>query len=191
VEATIVNVIAQRPRWYIALNTRYHGLALKLFLVIVLAHWAEHVAQAFQIWVLGSPPPEARGVLGEWFPWLVTSETMHYVYALVMLIGLWLLREGFTGQARTWWTLALVLQVWHHFEHLLLIAQAQSGIHLLGRPVPTSIIQLLVPRVELHLFYNAVVFAPMAIAMMLYWRPNEPSPRPRRAAADGVAASSG
>jgi len=39
--------------------------------VIVLARWAEHVVQAIQIWVLGWPVPESRGVLGGWFPWLV------------------------------------------------------------------------------------------------------------------------
>ena len=45
------------------------------FMVIVLAHWAEHLAQAFQIYGLGWPVPEARGVLGVFFPWLITSET--------------------------------------------------------------------------------------------------------------------
>jgi hypothetical protein len=37
--------------------------------------------------------------------------------------------------------------------------------------VPTSIIQLFVPRVELHLFYNTVVFIPMVVAMLLHRRP--------------------
>ena len=34
-----------------ALNTRWHKAALIGFMAIVLAHWAEHVAQAIQIWV--------------------------------------------------------------------------------------------------------------------------------------------
>lgn len=155
------------------LNGRFHRMALTLFMVVVLAHWAEHIAQAVQIWALGRPLPEARGVLGEPFPWLVTSEWMHYGYALVMLVGLLLLRPGFTGRARTWWTAALVIQFWHHFEHLLLLVQRQTGDFLLGRPVPTSLIQLLVPRVELHLFYNGVVFVPMVVAMLLHLRPSE------------------
>lgn len=154
------------------LNTRYHKAALTVFMVIVLAHWAEHVAQAIQIWALGWPVPKSRGVLGVQFPWLVKSEWMHYGYALVMLIGLILLRPGFTGRSRAWWNAALVIQIWHHFEHLLLLIQAQTGSNIAGKPVPTSIIQLLVPRVELHLFYNAIVFFPMVVAMILHLRPN-------------------
>ncbi|GAA4361248.1 hypothetical protein AB0C69_04610 [Actinomadura sp. NPDC048032] len=155
------------------LNTRHHRAALNIYAFIVIAHWAEHIVQAVQIWVLGWPVPEARGVLGVPFPWLVTSEWMHYGYALIMLIGLVLLLPGFTGRARTWWGISLGIQVWHHFEHLLLLVQAMSDSYIAGRPAPTSIIQLLVPRVELHLFYNTLVTIPMVVAMYLHRRPNE------------------
>jgi hypothetical protein len=148
------------------LNGPRHELALRLFMVIVLAHWAEHLLQAFQIYALGWPVPEARGLLGYFYPWLVTSEALHYGYALVMLIGLLLLRPGFKGTFdRRWWTIALGIQFFHHFEHLLLQIQAISGHYFFGRPVPTSLIQYWVPRVELHLFYNAIVFIPMVIAV--------------------------
>ena len=82
------------------------------------------------------------------FPWLVKQEWLHYGYALVMLIGLIILRPGFVGRARTWWTIALAIQVWHHFEHLLLLIQAQTHTYLLGRKEPTSLLQLFFPRVE-------------------------------------------
>jgi hypothetical protein len=154
------------------INTSHHRTALNIFMVIVVAHWAEHVAQAIQIYALGWSLPQARGVLGLPFPWLVTSEWMHYGYALVMLVALILLRGGFTGRARTWWSISLYIQVWHHLEHLLLLLQSLTGLHLAGRPVPTSVIQLLVPRVELHLFYNAVVFVPMVIAVWLHRKPS-------------------
>ncbi|WP_246179093.1 hypothetical protein [Actinomadura decatromicini] len=156
-----------------SLNQRYHRAGLGLFLFVVVAHWAEHIAQAIQIWGLGWSVKESRGVLGLAFPWLVTSEWMHYGYALVMLIGLVLLRPGFVGRSRTWWNVALVIQIWHHFEHLLLLVQASTGHNIAGRPVPTSVIQLIAPRVELHLFYNAIVFAPMVVAMVLHRRPND------------------
>jgi hypothetical protein len=147
-------------------NSRDHELALRLFMIVVLAHWAEHLLQAFQIYGLGWPVPEARGLLGYFYPWLVKSEVLHYGYAVVMLAGLWLLRPGFTGVLdRRWWTIALAIQFWHHIEHLLLIGQYVAGHNLFGRPVPTSILQLWLPRVELHLFYNTVVFIPMVIAM--------------------------
>lgn len=153
------------------INTRHHRAALNIFLFIVVAHWAEHIVQAVQIWVLGWSVPDARGVLGMPFPWLVTSEWMHYGYALIMLVGLFLLLPGFAGRSRAWWAISLGIQVWHHFEHLLLLVQATSDSYIAGRSAPTSVIQLLVPRVELHLFYNTLVTIPMVIAMYLHRRP--------------------
>jgi hypothetical protein len=155
-----------------AINGRYHRLALNVYMFIVLAHWAEHLVQAYQVWVLDRPRPAARGVLGQWFPWLVTSEWLHYWYAVFMLVGLFLLRPGFVGRARAWWTVALVIQFWHHIEHLLLLFQAQSGTFFFGKTVPTSVAQVIFPRVELHLFYNSVVFIPMVVAVYLHLRPN-------------------
>jgi hypothetical protein len=90
-----------------------------------------------------------------------------------MLAGLWLLRGGFTGTARIWWMVAFGIQFWHHIEHLLLLVQAQSGHYLAGRAVPTSLLQLYLPRVELHLFYNTIVFIPMVVAVYLHMRPRE------------------
>jgi hypothetical protein len=153
------------------LNGQWHKPALQLFTVIVLAHWAEHLAQAFQIYVLGWPVPESRGVLGLWYPWLVKSELLHYGYALVMLVGIWTFRKGFTGTSAGWWTAALVIQFWHHIEHALLQGQALFQQNLFGSPVPVSILQLWIPRVELHLFYNTVVFLPMVIGMYYHMYP--------------------
>lgn len=183
------------PRWTGPggrLATTAHRPAVLLYGAVVLAHWAEHLAQAFQIYVLGWSLADARGVLGLPFPWLVTSEWMHYGYALVMLAGLVLLRHGYTGPSRHWWTAALVVQVWHHLEHLLLLLQALTGAHLLDAAKPTSIAQLLVPRVELHLFYNTLVTIPMVVAMVRHMRPRAgdpaaacacPAPRPAAVAA--------
>lgn len=166
------------------LNTTSHFKALMVFMVVVLAHWAEHLVQAVQVMALGWPRPESRGLLGQIWPSLVSSEWLHYGYAIAMLAGLLLLRSGFTGRARTWWTAALVLQVWHHVEHLLLLGQALAHHPLFGAEKPTSIVQLIMPRVELHLFYNAVVFTPMVIAMFLQFHDQ---PRRARIAAGRVA----
>jgi hypothetical protein len=156
----------------VKLNAEWHERGLQVFTAIVLAHWAEHILQAIQIYVLGWPVPQSRGLLGHFFPWLVSSETLHYGYALVMLTGIWLFRPGFTGgRDRWWWTLALGIQFWHHIEHALLQGQAILGQNLLGRPVATSIVQLWVPRVELHLFYNTIVFVPMVVAMYYHMFP--------------------
>jgi hypothetical protein len=161
-----------RPSLIERLNGQLHERALQLFMVIVLAHWAEHLLQAFQIYALGWPVPEARGALGHLYPWLVKSELLHYGYALVMLAALWTLRSGFTGALdRRWWTVALVIQFWHHIEHGLLQAQAILGQNLFGSPVPISVAQLWIPRVELHLLYNSIVFVPMVIAMYYHMFP--------------------
>jgi hypothetical protein len=162
---------AAGPSFYEKLNSQWHERALWLFMGIVLAHWAEHLAQATQIFILGWPRPQANGVVGLWYPWLIKSEVMHYLYALVMLVGIWVLRKGFTGTARTWWTVALVIQFWHHIEHLLLITQATMHHNFWGKPVPFSVLQLVFPRVELHLFYNTVVFIPMVIGMYYHMFP--------------------
>ncbi|HYM08654.1 MAG TPA: hypothetical protein VEU11_19035 [Terriglobales bacterium] len=159
--------------FYEKLNSRWHERALQIFMFIVLAHWGEHLAQAYQIYVMGWPRPKANGILGLWYPWLIKSEALHYGYAIVMLIGIWVLRKGFTGRAHTWWTVALVIQFWHHIEHFLLIWQATAHHNFWGKPVPFSVLQLVIPRVELHLFYNSVVFIPMVIAMYYHLFPSE------------------
>jgi hypothetical protein len=153
------------------LNTRWHRAAMTLFAVVVVAHWAEHIAQAVQIYALGWPVPKAGGVLGLAFPWLVKSEWLHYGFAIVMLVAFVTLRRGMVGRARRWWDIAMWIQVWHHFEHLLLLVQALTGSFLLGAAKPMSILQLTVPRVELHLFYNTIVTVPMIIAMYHHLRP--------------------
>ena len=166
---------------YQKLNSVWHRRALNLFMFIVLAHWAEHLAQAWQIYVLGWTRPQSGGFLGLFFPWLVSSELMHYAYAIVMLIGFWVLRSGFSGTSRKWWIDALVIQFWHHIEHAVLQWQAITGHYWFGSPVPISFVQLLMPqfRPELHLFYNAIVFIPMVIAMYYHMFP----PKGEKAAA--------
>ena len=161
------------PGIYDKLNSVWHRRALHTFMFIVLAHWAEHLTQAYQIYVLGWPRPKAGGFLGLFFPWLVSSEVLHYGYAIVMLIGLFMFRNGFTGTSRKWWIVALVIQFWHHIEHAVLQWQAISGNYWFGSPVPISFVQAAFPkfRVELHLFYNAIVFIPMVIAMYYHMFP--------------------
>ncbi|WP_182865712.1 hypothetical protein [Stieleria mannarensis] len=167
---TVPSSISQMS-WMDKINGPYHKQALWLYTAIVLAHWCEHLAQAIQIYVLDWPIAESRGVLGLWYPWMVKSELLHYAYALIMLIAFWLLRKGFGGQSYTWWMIAFWIQFWHHIEHALLQGQAIFQHNLFGSPVPVSMLQLVIPRVELHLFYNTVVFVPMVIAMFYHMFP--------------------
>ena len=153
---------------------RDYRTPVAIFMLIVIAHWAEHLAQATQVFVLGWDRADSRGALGMLWPELVASEWLHYGYAIVMLIGLIALRGAFEGTARTLWIIALGLQVWHHFEHALLLTQALLDDPFFGQKVPTSVVQIAFPRIELHLFYNAVVFAPMLAAVYLQFL----APRP-------------
>lgn len=153
------------------LNDPWHRRALRIFMVVVLVHLAEHLTQAFEVYVLGWPVHAARGMLGQWFPWLVHSEVLHYGYAVVMLVGIWMLLPGFAGRSRAWWLAALIIQFWHHIEHALLQGQVILGRNLFGSSVPVSVVQLWIPRVELHLLYNSLVFAPMVVAMFYHLFP--------------------
>jgi hypothetical protein len=147
------------------LNGSKHRIALSIFMAIIVAHWVEHILQAGQVFILGWERSEARGALGQAWPWLVRSEWLHYGYAVAMLVGILVLRPGFHGPARSWWNAALALQLWHFAEHALLLGQALTAHSLFGRAEPTSVAQPAIPRVELHMFYNAVVFMPMVIAL--------------------------
>jgi hypothetical protein len=156
---------------YDSLNTRGHKAALVSFGVIVLFHWAEHIVQAYQFFVLHWPRPMSMGILGMYYPWLMKSEVLHYGFAIVMLIGLWILRKGFTGTSYKWWMAAFLIQFWHHLEHLILLIQAQTHHFWFGGTVPTSVGQIWIPRIELHLIYNALVFIPMVVAMYYHVYP--------------------
>ena len=124
------------------LNTTWHKPALQLFALVTLGHWGEHLAQTFEVYVLGWPLKESFGLVGMLFPWLVKTEAMHYAYAIVMLLGLWALRKGFTGRSYVWWMIAFWIQFWHHIEHALLQYQVIAGHNFLGAPGPISLIQM-------------------------------------------------
>jgi len=159
------------PSFSEKLNTGWHKQALQLFLAIVIFHWAEHIVQAYQFFVMKMPRQMSMGILGMYYPWLMKSEVLHYGFALVMLIGLWVLRKAFVGTAYTWWMVSFWIQFWHHFEHFILFYQAQTQHFWFGGKVPTSIGQIWVPRIELHLFYNTIVFIPMMIGMYYHLYP--------------------
>jgi hypothetical protein len=155
-------------------NDRKYNLMLKTFAVLMVAHWLEHLVQAYQVWGLGYERHHARGVLGQIFPWLMHSEWLHFAFAVLTFAGLVLLYRAFSGPALVWWQVALIIQTWHLVEHTLLFAQAQGGFLLWGAKEPTSVLQLFFPRIELHLFYNSVVTIPIVVAMLLRWKSMSP-----------------
>lgn len=116
---------------------------LLFFSLFCIAHLSEHIAQAIQVYGLGWPLHQSRGILGYFIPWLAHSEVLHYSYAITMLIGIWMLRNQFGAVARKYWMAAFYIQFWHHFEHSLLLYQVIVGHNFFNAPQPISVIQFL------------------------------------------------
>lgn len=146
----------------------WHGRMLALYMVLVVVHGIEHIMQVYQAFVLGWLRSESGGALGLWMPQLAMSEVLHFSYNLFQLLGLLILRGGFKGRARRWWNIAIVFQTWHFFEHVLLQWQWLSGVYLFGKPQQVSLLELFIPRIELHFIYNMIVVLPTLIAVTLY-----------------------
>ena len=167
--------VVSRPKTslYDSLNGRYHKIALLVFTFIVLGHWSEHLVQAYQVFILHWPRPKALGIVGLWYPWLIQSEWLHYGFVTISLVLFIVLRKGFSGTSHKWWMAALWIGVWHDIEHTSLLYQAVTHHYWFHSPVPCSLVQVWIPRVELHLIYNTIVTIPMAMAMYYHMFPAE------------------
>lgn len=53
----------------------------------------------------------------------------------------------------------------------MLFYQSNSHQYFFGGKVPTSVGQIRIPRIELHLIYNTLVFIPMVVAMYRHLYP--------------------
>lgn len=165
----VVSTSARTPRH----AAKVHLRALGLYSLVVLGHFAEHVVQAYQVYILRWHPRVAGGLLGLYYPSLAQNEVLHIAYNSAQLTGLILLLAGFrrsSKAAQRWWNVALVAQSWHFFEHVLLQVQYLTGSYLFGAARQTSLLELFFPRVPLHLAYNLVALVPTAIAIGFYLR---------------------
>lgn len=153
------------------LNGPLHEKTILIYAVIVVAHMTEHIFQAYQIYVAGWARPDAKGALGFLMPALVSSEVLHFTYAVFVIGGLILLRPAIRGLARTWWDVAIVFQIWHLFEHSLLQWQAVAHVFFFGASAPTSVLQIWIPRPELHLLYNLAVTIPTLFGLYFHRYP--------------------
>ena len=122
-----------------------HTIALVIYLFIVFGHFAEHLIQLFQIYVLHMHPKLAGGILGLYYPQLAQNEVLHIAYNSLQLTGLLVLLPGFLdlgGRAKVWWRVAIITQSWHFFEHVLLQAQFLTGNYLFGANHQKSLLNL-------------------------------------------------
>jgi hypothetical protein len=168
-------------RFWKRFNLIWSKYKYPLFMYIVLLHLAEHLVQIFQLYGLGWTRSDCLGLLGLKYPWLMRSESLHFIYAYVMTIGLFYFSKLYQKQQKMhyWWSVALYLQIWHYLEHTLLLNQAYTQDNFYAFLAPVSLIQILfqylaglpmagqpyLPRIEVHLFYNLIVFIPMMIGV--------------------------
>lgn len=152
------------------LNGSKHSLALWVYLLLVIGHFSEHVAQLYQVIILGWTSREAGGLLGLQFSGLAEAELLHTAYNSFQLTGLLVLAFGFEKSkiARRWWFVALIMQSWHWLEHVLLQVQYLTGYYLFNAEKQTSLLEWFFPRIELHFVYNLLVFIPTILAISIY-----------------------
>jgi hypothetical protein len=155
-------------------NGKHYSKYLLVFNLIVLSHFAEHVTQIIQVYILHWERKQSLGLLGLWQPWLLHSEWLHYGHALFMLIGLYLLSFSVVSKAKWWWNLSVKLAFYHHIEHFIILSQAIAHYNLFNSSTPTSIVQAMgVPRIELHFFYNLMVLLPMLVSLYFSKKQND------------------
>lgn len=132
---------------------------MKTFLVLIGLHWIEHLFQVYQIYFLHMHRECAFGFLGMKYPWLVQTEVLHFAFAGFTFSGMWLVAQNYftSNKAVHSWVVGWLWSAFHFVEHLLLFWQALLHHNIFGRPVPTSMLQLIFPRVELHLVYNTII----------------------------------
>jgi hypothetical protein len=165
---------AQRLRHllFAVLNGARHRRAVAIYLIVVFGHFSEHLVQLAQILLFDVPLRQAGGLLGSWLPDLARSEVLHTGYNSLQLTGLILLLPGFAGRgaARALWIVALIAQSWHFTEHALLQIQFLTGSYLFDASTQTSLLELFLPRIQLHFAYNLLVFVPTFAAAALRFR---------------------
>jgi hypothetical protein len=156
---------------YELINGPWHGRALLILFAPILFHMFEHAFQAVQVFVLHVDRADALGLIGMWMPELIRGEMLHFSIAAYTLAVICFTGGPAVGMSRKFGLIAVAVQSWHLFEHSLLIFQRATDHFFFGASEPTSLVQLLIPRVELHFMYNSVVFSAIVIALLLHAYP--------------------
>jgi hypothetical protein len=144
-----------------SLHSRYFNLSFAIFKLLLVAHFVEHISQMVELYAFHWERTKCLGLIGNIYPWLVTSESYHYIFALITMLGIFLFRRSRIGGK--WWEIALWLAFYHHIEHIILLSQAISGQNFCT--FRCSLGSFLMPRIELHFFYNLIILIPMGIAI--------------------------
>ena len=160
-------------RWLLRRGTV--RVVFEALLVVQLAHLGEHLVQIAQIYLLGWPARQARGLVAAF-----DVETVHFLWNVGVLAAVaWLLRAGVCSRALAatfMWAAA------HTVEHAYLITRAmltglESAPGILGDRGLLSAVGLSLPglttwaRPTVHLAWNVGEVALLGIAYMTFTRP--------------------
>jgi len=135
---------------------------IEFFIINTLGHLLEHIVQIIQLYVLNWERSEALGLLGCIYPWLVRSELLHLGFAILMWLGIYIL--GNKGRAYNWQGV-FCFQTYHLVEHITLTYQHYTGQYFFNKSVPTTLLQLVIPRIELHFIYTIIVTTLILLAL--------------------------
>jgi len=148
---------------------RHYGWLGLFYLLIITqgGHVIEHVAQVTQIHVLGTPKPEARGIISG-----LDVEWVHVTWNTWVLVAVVALTIRF--RRNPWMWVGLAFAVWHETEHLYIMTQYLST-GLAGHPGLLSqggVVSggLPITRPDLHFYYNVVETTPLVIAFIAQLR---------------------
>ena len=147
-------------------------------------HVVEHVIQLFQVFAFGVPEDDALGLLGYVLQFNGTEEWLHlgyntfYLLALYALIlPLWRVTPAVVPTWAFWFFIlaSVWIETWHIVEHGVIISNVIANG---GCPCPgIGDAALGVSDTLLHLFYNGVAYAGVALALVYVLRDRGYTPR--------------
>ena len=155
-------------------------LAFRFLVVVVVVqggHVIEHIVQALQVFVFGVPEDDALGLLGYVLQFNGTEEWLHLAFNSVYLLSLYALilpLWRITPAVLPVWAFAVFLaasvwvETWHMVEHGVIISNVIANG---GCPCPgIGDVALGLSDTILHLFYNGVAYAGVALALVFVLR---------------------
>jgi hypothetical protein len=158
-------------------------------------HVVEHIVQLVQVTIFEVPDERALGLLGYVLQFNGTEEWLHLGYNTLFLLSLyaliaplWRITPAVLPRGIFWLFIAasVWLETWHMVEHGVIISHVIANG---GCPCPgIGDVALGVSDTILHLFYNLLAYAGLALAYLLVLRDRgylfrESSPLPARSTA--------
>jgi len=161
-------------------------LAFRFLVAVVViqgGHVFEHIVQALQVFVFGVREDDALGLLGYVLQFNGTEEWLHLAFNSVYLLSLYALilpLWRITPAVLPTWAFGVFVaasvwvETWHMVEHGVIISNVLANG---GCPCPgIGDVALGLSDTILHLFYNGVAYAGVALALVFVLRDRGDTP---------------